>query len=87
MNLVYKLTDYLSGEQSPLTLNIMSIFNTPQMGGILTNYCKVDEDRQAASDMKELINEGKTKDEAIAIVSDKYRIREHYLLNLLNGGL
>lgn len=65
----------------------MSIFNTPQMGGILTNYSIVNEDRQALSDMRELINDGKTRAEAIDIVSEKYLIREDYLLNLLNGGL
>jgi len=65
----------------------MSIFNTAQMGGILTNYSSViNEDREALSDMKKLIEEGKTQEEAIDIVSDRYRIKEHYLLKLLNRG-
>jgi len=54
-----------------------SIFNTPQMGGILSNHYA--EDKAAVSKVKILVSKGIPEDEAIEKIAEKHGLRVEYL--------
>lgn len=64
-----------------------NIHNTAQMGGILgsRNYSAEDEeDKEAVSKIKALIQSGVDKEEAIEKIADEYRLRSSYLSRKYN---
>lgn len=63
------------------TLN-ENIFNTPQMGGILSNHQS--EDQAAVKLIKTLIKNGTPEEDAIKQIANKYNYRLEYLIKAYN---
>ena len=65
-----------------------NIFNTAQMGGILTDpSSKYKEDAEAIKSVKDIIEKGTSEDEAINIVANKYNFRPEYLKKIYSRSI